>query len=63
VSTHKFAILRDRKYPFLVLQKVYEGSALKESIELTGDELQDYEDAMSKFSEWQERLADADSPG
>ena len=58
--THKFAVVRNHKYPFLTLQKIYEGSGLAENIALTGDELQDYEDAVRNFSKWQGRLADAD---
>lgn len=59
--THKFAITRAAKYPFLTLQKIYEGSQLKADIVLTGDELQEYEDTVKSWAKWQERLADADA--
>lgn len=54
-------VRRDAKFPFLTLRPVIEGRAPPaETIELSGDEFADYEEAARKFADWQGRISEMD---
>lgn len=57
----RIQIDRFRDFPFLVARPVNEDRVADTVIELTGDELADYEEVTQRFAEWQRRLADADA--
>ena len=57
----KYAVDRNARWPFLLLQPLREDRPprheLEEIIELTGDEYADYEENLRRFAYWQQRLA------
>lgn len=60
MAVHRVAVTRATNYPFLTLQPVLEGREVVSTLELSGDELEDYEETVKKFAKWQERLSRAD---
>ena len=61
MATAKYAVDRNARWPFLMLQPLREDRSprheLEEIVELTGDEYADYEETLRKFANWQKRLA------
>jgi len=60
MAQHQFRVDQFGKYPFLTLKKINEDDPRRPDIVLSGDELEDYEQTVTKFAEWQRRLADAE---
>lgn len=58
----KYAVTRKKNYPFLSVQSLGEGVGLEGTIDLTVDEIEDYEDVVRRFAAWQEKLANAGTP-
>lgn len=61
MATKPYAVTRAKSYPFLTLQPMIEGQATYglagETIELDGDQFEDYEQTVKKFAEWQDKLS------
>lgn len=57
----KLEVRRDEKFPFLTLRPVIEGMTPAETIEMSGDDFADFEEAVRRFAFWQARVSDMDS--
>lgn len=62
MAVHRMAVTRAKNYPFLSLEPIIEGGRQPDStIDLTGDEIEEYEEAVKRFAKWQERLSNESS--